>query len=52
MAVETSRLPGKPVRRGAGADEKEWKKSLPENIAIGLEVWSVGVSPASSFATE
>ena len=26
-----------PVRRGAGKDEKEWKKSLPENIAKGLD---------------
>ena len=26
-----------PVRRGAGADEKDWKKSLPNNIAIGLD---------------
>lgn len=26
-----------PVRRGAGSDEKSWKKSLPENIAIGLD---------------
>ena len=26
-----------PVRRGAGADEKEWKKSLPKNIAAGLD---------------
>jgi hypothetical protein len=26
-----------PVRRGAGTDEKEWKKSLPKNIAIGLD---------------
>jgi hypothetical protein len=26
-----------PVRRGAGKDEKEWKNSLPENIAIGLD---------------
>ncbi len=25
------------VRRGAGADEKTWKKSLPENIAAGLD---------------
>ena len=26
-----------PVRRGAGGDEKEWKKSLPTNIAAGLD---------------
>jgi hypothetical protein len=26
-----------PVRRGAGADEKEWKDSLPKNIAKGLD---------------
>lgn len=25
------------VRHGAGQDEKAWKKSLPENIAIGLD---------------
>lgn len=25
------------VRRGAGPDEKSWKKSLPENIAAGLD---------------
>ena len=25
------------VRRGAGADEKAWKKSLPANIAVGLD---------------
>lgn len=25
------------VRRGAGTDEKAWRKSLPENIAIGLD---------------
>lgn len=25
------------VRRGAGTDEKTWRKSLPENIAIGLD---------------
>jgi len=37
-----------PVRRGAGSDEKAWKKSLPEKIAIGLEKGSEGVSPASS----
>ncbi|MCX6874917.1 MAG: Eco57I restriction-modification methylase domain-containing protein [Verrucomicrobia bacterium] len=36
-----------PVRRGAGADEAEWEKSLPENIAIGLESRGVGVSPTS-----
>lgn len=39
-----------PVRRGAGADEKEWKKSLPKNIACGLG--SVGVSPASSSSQD
>jgi hypothetical protein len=26
-----------PVRRGAGADVNEWEKSLPKNIAIGLD---------------
>lgn len=25
------------VKRGAGPDEDEWRKSLPENIAIGLD---------------
>ena len=36
-----------PVRRGAGADEKEWRKSLPANIAMGLDSRSVGVSPTT-----
>jgi hypothetical protein len=40
-----------PVRRGAGENENEWEKSLPKNIAIGLEVGSVGVSPASSISS-
>ena len=36
-----------PVRRGAGADETEWEKSLPKNIAMGVQSRSVGVSPTS-----
>lgn len=32
-----------PVRRGAGKDEKEWKKSLPENIAKGLDTKAPGL---------
>jgi hypothetical protein len=35
------------VRHGAGPDEKTWQKSLPGNIAIGLDTRSVGVSPTS-----
>ncbi len=43
-----------PVRRGAGTDEKEWKKSLPAKIAIGLEEKErgTGVSPVSSSPSE
>jgi hypothetical protein len=36
-----------PVRRGAGADEEEWEKSLPPDIAVGLQSRSVGVPPTS-----
>jgi len=38
-----------PVRRGARGDEKEWKKSLPKNIAIGLDVSADAAPDAVSF---
>jgi hypothetical protein len=43
-----------PVRRGTGADEAEWEKSLPKNIAMGLEEkeGGTGILPVSSSSSK
>lgn len=37
LSADPDRYIYEPVRRGAGPDEKAWKKSLPANIAVGLD---------------
>jgi hypothetical protein len=43
-----------PVRRGTDADEAEWEKSLPKNIAMGLEEkeGGTGILPVSSSSSK